>query len=241
MIFASELMDRARRIIQDETSVRWPLAELNMWINDALREVVLQKPSASSRNRVLTLSPGTYQQIPSDCLALLRVVRNIVSVGEGDVRSGGRAIRVVARDVMDAQHPNWHDDYEYPFKPVVKHYMYDEADPKSFYVFPGNDGTGKIEAVVSRVPDPVVPLLQDVEDIEAYHTSIDMPDIYANAILDYILYRAYSKDAQYAGNLQRAAAHYQQFANSLGIKVQVETAYSPNMSAGIKAVQQGAA
>lgn len=235
---ASELMDRARRIVLDETSVRWPLAELGMWMNDAVREIILQKPSASSDNRVLTLQAGTYQTIPSDALALLRIVRNVSGTAQN--RTGGRAIRIVSRDVLDSQHVDWHSTAGIPFSAVVKHYIYDETDAKTFYVFPGNDGTGKVEAVVSRVPVAVSHTGSDPESLPAWSGEIGLPDIYSNAILDYMLYRAYSKDAQYAGNSQRAASHYQQFGNSLGIKLNVEALLSPNQGPGVKSVHSGA-
>lgn len=235
---ASELMDRARRIVLDETNVRWPLAELGMWLNDAQRETILQKPSASSDNRVLSLQSGTYQALPVDALTLLRITRNVS--GTAQARVGGRAIRVVSRDVLDSQHPDWHSTAAIPFSPVVKHYIYDESDTKSFYVFPGNDGTGKVEAVVSKIPTVITHSGGDPETLTNWGGDIGLPDIYSNVILDYMLFRAYSKDAQYAGNSARAAAHYQQFGNSLGIKLNVEALLSPNQGPGIKAVQSGA-
>ncbi|MCK7581011.1 MAG: hypothetical protein MZV65_38935 [Chromatiales bacterium] len=60
-------------------------------------------------------------------------------------------------------------------------------------------------------------------------TPIKLDDIYANAILDYVLYRAYSKDAEYAANAQRAALHYQAFTNALGVKTQVDTNNDPRL------------
>ena len=61
------------------------------------------------------------------------------------------------------------------------------------------------------------------------YATISIDDIYANALNDYILYRAYSKDATYAQNGQLAVAHYSALANSLGIKTQNELTRNPNM------------
>ena len=232
-VTAKQILDRARRIVQDETSVRWPLAELTQWLNDALREVVLLKPSASSKNVVLDLQAGTYQPIPDEYLSLLRVVRNVEQLAPGGVRVGGRAVRLCPRDVLDAQHPDWHMPEVVPFKAEVKHYIYDEADPKTFYVYPGNDGTGQVEAIMSKEPDEIV-ASADPEELDSYSAPIDLPAIYANAVLDYVLYRAYSKDAQYAGNAERAGIHYTQFQNSLGMKAQSEANNSPNMTRGVR-------
>jgi hypothetical protein len=46
-------------------------------------------------------------------------------------------------------------------------------------------------------------------------------------MLDYMLYRAYSKDAEYAANAQRAVAHFQAFQNALGVKSQTEAVSQP--------------
>lgn len=233
---ASDIMGRAQRLLQDETNVRWPLVELLIWLNDAQREIVLQKPSALSVSRVLELQLGTWQKLPEDALSLLKIIRNISAVdGVSGVRTGGRAIRIVSRDILDSQQVDWHSGESVHYSQVVKHYCYDEEDTKSFYVYPGNTGAGKVEAVLSVEPAPIVIQEEDeAESLESYEIDLSLPAIYANAITDYVCYRAYSKDAQYTGNMQRAAAHFQQFANSLGIKTNQEALNSPNVDAGIK-------
>lgn len=61
-------------------------------------------------------------------------------------------------------------------------------------------------------------------------TPIKLDDIYANVILDYILYRAYSKDAEYAANATRASLHYQAFTSALGAKTQVDAGNDPRLA-----------
>ncbi len=141
----------------------------------------------------------------------------------------------MSRDILDSQQVDWHSGESVHYSAVVKHYCYDEEDTKSFYVYPGNTGAGKVEAVLSVEPAPIVIEAGDeAESMDSYEIDLSLPAIYANAITDYVCYRAYSKDATYTGNMQRAAAHYQQFANSLGIKANQEALTSPNQDAGIK-------
>lgn len=231
-MLASDLFDRAQRIMLDETGVRWPLPELCMWLNDAQREVVLQKPNALSRTVVMQLEQGTYQALPGGYLKLLRVVRNITA--ETPFRQGGRAVRIVSREILDTQSPSWHDGSVTPFKRAVKHVCFDEQDQRAFYVYPGNDGTGAVELVVSVLP-AVVKATGDELEIDSYRVPLDLPEVYTNALLDFILYRAYAKDAQFAGSAERAVLHYQQFANSLGMKVQLDAQLSPNNPAQVQA------
>jgi hypothetical protein len=56
--------------------------------------------------------------------------------------------------------------------------------------------------------------------------TIKIVDSYANAMLDYMLYRAYSKDAEYAANAQRAMGHYQAMQAALGIKTQTDLSFA---------------
>lgn len=232
---ARDVVDRARRIILDETSVRWPLPELLLWLNDGRREIALHKPSATSASVVLPLDEGTLQRIPPEYQAIMRIVRNITSAADVEPRVAGRAVRIVPRDQLDALNPNWHDAAAVPFAAAARHYVYDEANPREFYVYPGNDGTGRVEAILSEIPvDLAVDPSADPEDIAAY----DMPlapvsDVFLSALVDYLLYRAYSKDAQFAGNAARAGAHYQQFATAVGIKGQAEAATTPNAARSV--------
>src|SRR5690606_24768592 len=215
-VLASEIIDRAQTIVQDKTGVRWPYQELLQWLNDGQREVAIHKPSATAQNEVIQLEAGTLQSIGDGGLCLLRVIRNL-KTPVTNPRVGSRACRIVAREVLDAQHPSWHDPEVFAYTKEVKHFCFDESDPTHFYVFPGNDGTGALEAVVSRSPaDLVVASGTDPNNLSAYRLPISIPDIYANCLLDYVLFRAYSKDAEYAGNAERSNQHYQVFATSLG-------------------------
>jgi hypothetical protein len=208
-IAAQSIVDRARHILQDTTSggTRWLDDELMKWVNDAQREIVLLKPNAFSSVENLSLVSGSKQEIMAEGLLLLSVVRN----------SSGRAVRRVDRNILDSENPDWH---ELTAASGVEHYVFDEDAPTHFWVYPPNNGAGSVEVIVSRSP----------EDVGNINSNITLNDIYMNVILDYVLYRAYSKDTDYAGNTQRAGTHYSAFNNSLGVKLQGEQASSPNQN-----------
>lgn len=224
---ASEIMSRASTVLLDDDYTRWTMPELAMWLTDALREVAVVVPKATSKNIVVDLVEGTRQALPSNCQQLLRVVRNVDM--DGDNRVGKVVITIVQREGLDSQNPNWHDGQYVRFRPYARHFVFDETDPLTFYVWPGNDGTGHIEAVVSVIPDPIKPAGDaDPYLLESYDVPLGVIDVYANAILDYTLYRAYCKDAQNAGAANRAGLFYQQFSQSLGIRANAELVNSPN-------------
>lgn len=225
-INAKATLDRARRIIQDEQSVRWPLDELRLWLNDALREIALYKPTAFSSSFIFVLQAGTYQVIPSTYASVIRIPRNL-KVVEDSPRLGGAAIRTVDGDLLTAQNRNWHDTQKTAPNKTVRNVVYDASDPLAFWVYPPNDGNGIVEIIASKVPVGIdAPTSPD--SLDSYDINIDVQDIYGNAIVDYVLYRSYAKDSQFAGSMNRATAYYQAFMNALGVNIQNAAALNPN-------------
>jgi|TARA_R100000234_G_C5002153_1_gene180828 hypothetical protein len=215
----ANVISRVQDTLQDTTSVRWSEAELLRYINDAQREIVNLRPEASAIHANVQLATGTEQSLPSGGLRLINVVRGMN--GTSSSATGLRAIRIVDSDILNTLEPDWHDPTvtgDAAHGTVPKHYIFDEDDPKKYYIYPGVSGTAYVEIVYSKSPD----------DLGSTSATIDIDDIFANAIIDFVLYRAYMKDAEYAGNAQRAAAHYQLFAASVGQGGQAQQLLSPN-------------
>lgn len=217
-VTVQSVIDRVQAVLQDTSGVRWPVAaELVLWVNDAQREIALLKPDATATNETITLATGTKQSIPTGGNRLLRVVRNMSAASGG---TGKRSVRLVAREILDAQTPDWHDPSvtgDASHTNLVKHYVYDEQNPRNFYVYPGVSGNAYLEIVYSANPATVTA-----------SDNLSVGDIYANAVMNYVLYMAYMKDAEFAGNAQRAGGHYQIFAAQVGGKGQIDAITNPN-------------
>jgi len=227
---AKDVLGRASTILSDASGKRWLFTELLDWLNDAMREVTIQAPHAVSKSVVLTLIPGTRQVLDPQYSAMLRVNCNVTATGEV-ISARGNTITPIAREILDASIPGWQNTVTLPYQIEVAHVIDDPALPREYYVAPGNTGTGKIEAVVAKRPSVIVgpanPLV-----LAGYTTVVDMDDMYLNAIVDYVLSRAFSKDIQVPGAPQRAMAHYQQFAQTFGIDMQNEASINPNTRVG---------
>lgn len=198
-VLASQIIDRASLALQDTDNVRWKRPELLGYLNAGQRETVVRKPTAWVRRSNMTLAVGTLQGLPVTDDA--GVVDPILLI---DVPSNacGRAVRPIARALLDAYNADWRTA---PQTRIVQHFMLDPQDPKRFLVYPPNDGTGCLELVYSATPPA----------ISTETALITLDDIYQDALLDYVLYRGYSKDAEYAADPGRAAARYAAFAASL--------------------------
>lgn len=212
---AQSVIDKAQIILQDTTGIRWPDAELLGWLNDGQREIVLYKPNAYVKNSAVALVPGTKQELPGDGVQLIEVVRNMGTNGT----TPGKAIRITIREILDAQLPDWH--FSEP-SAVVKHYMYSLLDPKHFYVFPPQPNTspGYVELIYGASPAEATLV-----------STITLDDIYQTVLVDYILYRAYSKDSEYSADSARANLHQAAYMAGLTGKAKVEMGVNPNTTA----------
>lgn len=225
---ASSIIRRATDVILDNTSVRWPAGELVRWLNDAQREVVLLRPDAINKTATATLAVGTRQHLDSMALnpvpaKLIEITRNMATT------STKKAVSLVPRKILDAQTPGWH---AIPGTVDILHYMFDPRDPKTFYVYPPALATAQLEIMYSAVPTEIA----EPADGALYGAvvgNITLPDIYANALLDYVLYRAYSKDSEFAGNAARAQSHYAAFVASLTAEIQATLAVQPQIAPGM--------
>lgn len=204
---AKHTLDRAKLILQDTTGIRWATPELLGWFNDGQREVVIILPSANALTVPHILVAGTKQSIPADGNQLIKVVRNM----GGDGNMPGRVVRKVPEEQLDATLPDWH--MATPAASTL-HYCFDERVPKTFYVYPPAIASQRLEIAYSASPAE----LAAETDIQV------LDDVYANALLDYVLYRAYSKDAESTANAARAVAHRQAFEGALGVKANAGSA-----------------
>jgi hypothetical protein len=234
-IAASAIIRRATDLLQDQTSVRWPANELVRWLNDAQRAIIKVRPDSMNTTATMRLSAGTRQSLTSATAQggsaaftivpskLIEITRNVA------VSSAKKAVRLVPRQILDAQTPGWH-----AITPVVDvlHYMFDERDPRTFYVYPPATALAELEVMYSAYPTEVSESVADGALYSAVTGNIGLPDIYADDILNLIMYRAYSKDSEYAGNEQRAAGYLAAAVSSLGAEIAATISVKPKTASG---------
>ena len=213
---AQSVAARAAMIIQDLTNVRWPITELLNWLNDSRRELAVNRPDMYSTTiEDHSLSAGAKHDLPAGALRLLDIPRNY----------NGKAVTVTQRGFLDQQNPGWAaSSFQ---SDTIKHFMVDERDKTHFWVYPPSNGSAKVCLIYQAAPEDFALASGNTEIAGAMN---DFETLYAGAMVDYICYRAFSKDSEYAGNAQRALAHYQQFLNALGIGHKSDLTYSPNLT-----------
>lgn len=219
MALASVILDKASIMLKDPEFVRWTQAELLDWISEA-QVAIARAPGSYSVTKVFALAEGTRQTLPDDAWQLITVVRNCEEDG-----SPLTPVQLVTRALLDASLPWWHTEAG---KPLVENYIYDERDPHHFYVYPPNDGEGHCEIVYQAIPEPVT------------HSSqkLVLDDSFVPAILSYVLFRAFSKDSDYAPGAQAASGYFSTYNSELTAAIQARAMSTPNASLAEEPVHQ---
>lgn len=206
-ITAQAIIDKAQMILQDTTEVRWTESELLGWLNDGQREIAIMRPDLFSVIGNVTCVAGTKQSIPANGTALLRAIRNMGSGGA----TPGRAIRQVTLDLLDANVPDWHTKASVT---EILHVAVEAKVPKVFYTYPPATAGTQLEVLYGASP----------ADVAAKGNVIGVDDVFATPLIDYLCYRAYSKDQDMTGNADRASAHHQAFVSVVNAKTAADSA-----------------
>lgn len=189
------VIDRAKVILQERgTGVRWTDSELLDWLNEAYGAVAAERPDGHSVVGLIDLVGGARQQLPAGGLRLMEVLAD----------EQGRAIRPTSRRTLGTMRPDWAaeapgDRFEF--------YLVDERLPTTFWLYPPAQAGARVEA--SYVTLPAQHATGDLDTVRDEPLSVS--ERYATALLDFVLYRAFAKDAEAAANRQRSQAHYQAF------------------------------
>jgi hypothetical protein len=216
---AKTIIDKASILLGDVTPTRWLPSELLGWLNDGQLELVILAPAVNTRNVALLLVAGVKQALPADGITLIDIPYNSGSAGT----TMGTVINHVPKEIMLKRIPGWTTTMA---SGTVKHYIYSANAPDIFYVYPPQPAAPKyVECVYSARPVLITAATDGIK--------ITIDDFYQNALLDYVLYRALSKDSEYGNQDAKAMAHYQLFiqAASINAPPQAPTPPQPKQAA----------
>jgi hypothetical protein len=213
-MLGSDIVTRLRLVANDADAIRWTSSELVHWINDGCRFIALLRPDSCSVNGTMSLVAGSKQSVAGLTPAGLRVLDVVRAV------ASGRAIRLVDREVLDTQLPSWHAATQ----GVPTNWVFDNRDPKTFYVYPPAAANTQIELIYAR--NPIT--LASEGDLSSVTLSPD--DVFIDPLLNYVLHRIYAKDADFAQNAQLSAGYLAACTQALTGKTRTDAAFSPDFN-----------
>jgi len=202
------ILNRAAALLNDEEHVRWEESELLEWLNDGQRAVA-KGPATDVyvlRDNVTAVA-GTVQALPDNGIRLVDVIKDV---------SSGSAIQQSDYAIVDALSSTW----RVASVGAAENFFYDERNPKEFEVFPPQGGGELIEVVYNAKPGDA-----------SVGGNIIISDMYADSLIDYVVYRGFSKDTEDASaELSRATAFYKAFLLGIGYKEASDQATEPRRS-----------
>lgn len=212
-VLAADVLARVRTITMDSGGVFWGFYEAQGWLNEGRNLVATLKPDENPQKAALSLVDGSLQSIPATALAFIRAVRNV----------GGPAIYPADRADLEAYAPLWMD----ATGPWVRHVMWDEKQPRNFWIYPQPTATSPSIEIVCSYPFTAIDvyLSDNTANPTPAHTTIDVSN--DAAMVDYVLGRQYQQQNE-AGAQQRAANHFQSFFTLLGLVNEAKMYANPN-------------
>jgi hypothetical protein len=214
MIAVQDIINRVTDLLLDkergDDEARWSDSELLRWINDSRSAIIIRRPQAGSVVENATLVAGTLQSIPSDGITFLDAIRNMGTSGT----TPGRVIRRTDRQSLDDDDLYWHAATA---SNEISQFTFDDRVPTKYYVYPPALAGTRIELAYAKTPSAVT----------TTGDNLNFQDEYMEAVVNYVCYRAKSKDSEF-GNAGEATAFFAAFNDSLGVNKQAKTETSPN-------------
>ena len=184
-----EVIERVSRDLVDLRFVRWSKDELIDFLNDAVAAVLIRRPDLS---RITTEISHTSNRVdlPADAYCLLSV--NFID---------SIAAQYVNIEKLNHLYPRWRVTEGDPTC-----WTKNIDDQKSFWLYPAPKAAVQIEYSYSK--------MSRVTEVDEF----PIPSIYEGLVVDFIMYRAFSKDAENASESGKASLHFQSFTVALGDK-----------------------
>ena len=212
---AQPIILAAQDELQDPAGVRWPATELVQHLHEGQRAIAQKRPDTTAT--VVTFSPaapGARHTLPAAAASLIDIPRNAAG--------RKRAITKVDQVLLDATVRDWQG-----MAPAaeVLHFMHDLREPRVFLTCPPASTAAALELVYSAYPAATA--TAGGAAASTVTGNIGLPDEWATALRYYVLFRAWSKDAEYGGNPQLAATNYGLFKAELGEQLESAATVAP--------------
>ncbi|HDM8192334.1 TPA: hypothetical protein P0E30_003767 [Vibrio harveyi] len=200
----SNLINNAARLVVDKNMIRWDKA---FWVdafNAALVAVLDVRPDALTKDLDFTCIAGPKQTLPDEANRIIDIVGN----KNGPALTGSLDLKM-----MNDYRPEWRTQTA---ADTITGWMVDERNLETFYTYPPATTNAILEIVISKVPDKVT-----VADYDG-NTPCEIKPMYDNAIIEFLIYRAFSEDAEFTANDARAVRALNNFRVMLGDKAQAD-------------------
>ena len=207
---ADEIIRKVSGILNDAGFITWDYNDLLDYMNSACLLVVSFRPDASVAIGPVDLVDGTLQSLPAGGHRIVDVFHN------GPLNAPGIALWKTEREIKNRAEPAWLS--EAPSSTIYE-VILDDHFPDQFWVSPPAIEGAQITIGYTVAPTPVA----NPED------TFPLLAKYEPAVMEWILYLAFSRDSEETPNQVRAETHKATCLTMLGVKTQADKASSPSV------------
>jgi hypothetical protein len=214
-LLTQRVLDTALAELEDNEPgfeyTRWTKPEMLGYVTAALAALHFYKPDLFNVREEITLRPGDVQRVEAKFARILSLDSNVEANG-----AEGRPIYKASHPLTKALYrPSQFD----PLAPYwVRECSVDPDNPRIFYVTPAAP-----EYPRAKVRGMFVLAVPEITDASQ---QIDIPTTdsfdWFNAILDYVLFRAFAKDTESNTSRTKSRDHEIAFMNAVGAKTRLD-------------------
>lgn len=188
-------------------NIRWSVQEIQEYVNDALVQLALLKPEAFAKTVEMPLKAGSYQELPEDIMQLI----DLIGVKDAYGRIHGKPLRLDtnASYVSHAYFADLACQVAVNGRYVMRSYVFDPKNPQAIFVYPPVPAGEELSLLVNGV-------------VVTQEGKGEVPRKWHNAVIEWALYRAFSKDTESPVNQQKGSQHLQHFYSILNLSTQAE-------------------
>lgn len=209
-MLAEDVLSLVRDELNDDDKIRWTDADLLIYLSSAQRVLAIIRPDAAvSVESVLLTVNESKQEIPSNGLRFIKLVRNMGTDG----KTPGLPFRKIDIDMMNAMPSG---DFYTVDHTGINEYAFDERIPRVFYV-PLTTTVVYVDMAYSVAPQPI----KDPQDAIAY------PDSYAEPLMEWMKHLAFAVDISSRSSYTRSVNHGRMFFNLLDVKLRADLMVTP--------------
>ncbi len=207
-LLAGELFASCNFELNDPGFVRWTEVELADYLTGGLAQMAALKPTLFTVFDSLRLGPGVVQAVPGEFTELIDVLYNLNpdgSKGERIVLASFTSARALGRTSCTETRSGVYEVRSVTIHPTNDSYFYVDPPVPDIVPYPAVWVLVRLGPTVITSATDAVPMANTT------------PEMFREALKDWMLYRAWAKDTESANSFELSQAHYKAFMQFLGV------------------------
>ena len=230
-----DIINRVTTLYNDADYTRVTQKQYLEFLDDAINQLISLRPDTNVTVDTVKLEPGCRQTIPTSAYRLVDIYSNAKKNIDGTF-SFTNPVSQIDRKDLDF-YSNWRTAT--PARQVFE-FMYDVKTPRQFFVYPPVAADADVYVEMAYTGPFSIQYSELTEDFDTVMAKeIPLLGQFKTALINYVLYLAYSTDSTSVNDKQAAALYEQAFYKNLASDFQATVTVAPVIAEAESPVQEG--